>query len=69
MVRAVHLDIVPDMTTQGFIRCFKRFAARRGFPTRVVSDNAKTFKAAARMLEASVKPLTISGYLSDVGVK
>ena len=49
MTRAVHLDIVPDVT---LIRCFKRFTARREFPTRVVSDNAKTFKAASKIVKA-----------------
>ena len=34
MVRAIHLEVVPDLTAQSFIRCFKRFTARRGFPTR-----------------------------------
>ena len=33
IVRAIHLEVVPDLTTQSFIRCFKRFSARRGFPT------------------------------------
>ena len=44
--RAVHLELVPDMTILTFIRCFfKRFTSRRGFPLRIISDNAKTFKA------------------------
>ena len=30
VTRAVHLDIVPDMTAEAFIRCFRRFTARRG---------------------------------------
>ena len=47
-VRAVHLDIVPDMTAQDVIRSFKWFTSRRGFLVRVVTDNTKTFKAAAR---------------------
>ena len=42
VTRAVHLDIVPDMTAEAFIQCFRRFTARRGFPTRMISDNAKT---------------------------
>ena len=47
VTRAVHLGIVPDMTLQAFIRSFKCFTSRRRFPVRIVSDNAKTFKAAA----------------------
>ena len=33
-----------------FLRSFKRFAARRGVPDQIVSDNGKMFKAAARAL-------------------
>ena len=69
VTRAVHLDIVPDMTTEAFIRCFRRFAARRGFPCRMVSDNAKTFKAAAKTISAIVEDPTVTDHLSKVGVK
>ena len=47
--RAVHqdLDLVSDLTATTFMRSFRRFAARRGTPSRIISDNAKTFKSAA----------------------
>ena len=41
--RAVHLEVVPNMTVQAFLRCFRRFTARRSTPLLVVSDNTKTF--------------------------
>ena len=44
--RSVHLELVSDLTAECFIRCFRRFSARRGLPTRIVSDNAKKFKIA-----------------------
>ncbi len=50
VVRAVHLDLVPDQTTPAFRRSFKRFVARRGLPRQIVSDNGKTFKAAAKAI-------------------
>ena len=43
--RAVHLELVPDLSVESFIRAFRRFVARRGTPTLVISDNAKTFRA------------------------
>ena len=52
VTRAVHLDVVPDMTSQAFIRRLKCFTSRRGFPVKMISDNAKTFKSAARTLAA-----------------
>ena len=41
ITRGVHLKLVPDMTTQTFLKSFRRFAARRGIPVQVISDNAK----------------------------
>jgi hypothetical protein len=32
------------------MNCLKRFTARNGVPTMIVSDNAKTFKATERAL-------------------
>ena len=49
--RAVHFEVVPNMTSEAFLRCFKRFVARRSRPSLVVSDNAKTFKSASKELE------------------
>ncbi|CAB4000781.1 PREDICTED: uncharacterized protein LOC100197852 [Paramuricea clavata] len=48
--RAVHLELVPDMSIGGFLRGFKRFMARRGSPDVIIHDNFKTFKAAATVL-------------------
>ena len=42
--RAIHLDLVPDNTTQSFVKSFKRFIGRRGTPSFLISDNGKTFK-------------------------
>ena len=36
--------------TQVFICCLRRFVAHRGIPELIISDNAKTFKAAATQL-------------------
>ena len=51
MTRAVHLDLVEDMSAPTFLRCFKKFVVRRETPALAVSDNAKTFKASAKYLK------------------
>ena len=48
------------MTSETFLRCFRKFVARRSSPSLVVSDNAKTFKSASKDLEK------ITNYPSDV---
>ena len=69
VVRAIHLDVVPDMTTAAFLRSLKRFTARRGLPRKFVSDNGKTFKAAAKTIEAVMRDQDVQQYLSGIGVE
>ena len=64
VTRAIHLDVVDDLSTGAFLRCLKRFAARRGLPLRFLSDNGKTFKAAARFLEGILKDNAIIDHLA-----
>ena len=52
LTRAVHLEIVEDLTSHSFIRCFQRYCSRKGIPKLVVSNNAKTFKNAQKILVA-----------------
>ena len=42
--RAVHLELVPSLSAERFIRALTQFKGRRGIPTLIVSDNGKTFK-------------------------
>ena len=43
--RAIHLELVPDMSIHGFLRGFKGFMAQQGVPDLVISDNFKTFRS------------------------
>lgn len=44
VTRAIHIEIVPNLTTESFMLGFRRFIARRGWCSIIISDNAKTFK-------------------------
>ncbi|XP_070526460.1 uncharacterized protein [Cardiocondyla obscurior] len=50
-VKAVHLEIVSDLTSDAFLAAFKRFIARRGRPECVYSDNGTTFVGANKPLK------------------
>ena len=50
--RAVHLELVPNLTADAFVRSFGRFTSRRGVPKLMASDNAKTFNSAENKLTA-----------------
>jgi hypothetical protein len=54
-VRAVHCELVPDLTTEQFFHAFKRFTARRSFPDEVLSDNGTTFLAARQTIRTIIR--------------
>ena len=53
--RAVHLELVPDCTAEGFLIAMRRFIGLRGKPKTMLSDNAMTFKGADTQLRNLVK--------------
>ena len=69
VTRAVHLELVTDMSADSFIRYLKRFAARRGMPKKILSDNGKSFKAAAVFLKGVFKDQTVIDHLSVSGTE
>ncbi|XP_058449014.1 uncharacterized protein LOC131428975 [Malaya genurostris] len=50
VTKAVHLELVADLSTNAFLSALKRFVARRGKPTVIECDNAKNFVGASREL-------------------
>ena len=51
--RAIHLELTMSMDVTSFINAFTRFLCRRGIPSSVWSDNAKTFKSASGKLSTT----------------
>lgn len=51
VTRAVHLELVESLSLDDFLMAFRRFTARRGLPTIMYSDNAKTFKGADQYIQ------------------
>lgn len=49
--KAVHLELVGDLTTAAFIACLRSFTARRGRPAQLLTDNGTNFVGAHRELE------------------
>ena len=48
--KAVHLELVSDLTTEAFIASLKRLFTRRGISKNIYSDNATNFVGASREL-------------------
>ena len=55
--KAVHLEAVSELSSAAFLAAFKRFAARRGLPKIVYSDNGSNFVGANAELRHHLKEL------------
>ena len=69
LTRAVHLEILPNQTTQEFIQALKRLIARRGRPKVIYSDNAKTFEKASKWIKRVYKDDGMQEFLVTEQVK
>ncbi|XP_072377915.1 uncharacterized protein [Diabrotica undecimpunctata] len=49
--KAIHLELITNLTTDCFLFCLKRFIARRGIPNDIYSDNGSTFVGARNELK------------------
>lgn len=66
--RAIHLETVQSLGVVDFIGAFRRFCARRGLPNTIVSDNAKTFKAASKEIRKLLRSPRLKEYFISKGV-
>ncbi|XP_063830297.1 uncharacterized protein LOC135079574 [Ostrinia nubilalis] len=55
--KAVHLELVTDLSTQSFLAAFRRMCARRGTPRHVYSDNGTNFVGADNILKREYKAI------------
>lgn len=49
-LKAVHLELVTNLSTDAFLAAFDRFVARRGIPAAVYSDCGTNFVGASKRL-------------------
>ena len=50
--RAVHIEVAQSLDTESCPAAVKRFSARRGYPSTIISDNGTYFVGAANELKA-----------------
>ncbi|XP_026322793.1 uncharacterized protein LOC113232331 [Hyposmocoma kahamanoa] len=63
--RAIHLEAVSDLTSQGFIAAFRRFVSRRGHCADLYSDNGLNFVGAAKELTLMLNH-SMTGVLKEI---
>lgn len=66
-VKAVHIELVTDLSSETFLSALYRFIARRGKPTNIFSDNGRCFVGASNELSKFLKEN--SNYLSAQAAK
>jgi hypothetical protein len=57
-IKAVHIELVCDLTTDSFLNALKRFITRRGLCCNIYSDNATNFVGANKQLKEFYQFLT-----------
>ena len=62
--RAMHLEVVDNLTTTFFIMCLRRLAAAKGMPTLILSDNHRTFIAGETFLLDMQQDPPVKEYLA-----
>ena len=68
MTRAVHPELVENLNSSTFINCIRCFSARRGAPSFLVTNNAKTFKASAKFVRKLFKNESVQNHFSSKGI-
>ena len=63
--RAVHLEIVTDLSVATFLQAFRCFSGRKSLPKILISDNASTYMAAAEELQSLFKSKLLTETLNS----
>ena len=63
--RGVHLELTRELLAKVFLQAFRRFCARRGVPSTIMSDNAKTFKFCSKEIEKVMRSEEVHHYLAN----
>ena len=51
ITRAVHLELIEDLSAMNFMNTITKFCATRGTPSLLLMDNAKTYKTLVRLVD------------------
>jgi hypothetical protein len=64
--KAVHMEIVSDLSTEGFLSAFDKFVSRRGLPASVTSDHGLNFVGARNKLSNVIKFLKLQTTQTEI---
>ena len=61
----MHLELTEALSAESFLQAFRRFVSRRGLPSVMISDNAKTFKSAANDIKKIRQSREVQRHLTN----
>ncbi|XP_029165684.1 uncharacterized protein LOC114936606 [Nylanderia fulva] len=64
--KAIHVELVKNCSSAGFLAAFRRFTSRRGLPCKLYSDNGTNFHSAKKKLNSDIEALMKDLSLRDV---
>ncbi|XP_060559755.1 uncharacterized protein LOC132719842 [Ruditapes philippinarum] len=67
--RAVHLELVSNLSAESFLQAFRRFCSRKSVPYVMMSENANTFISASKQLRDLFHSLTVREELNNRGIE
>lgn len=74
VTKAVHLELVSELTSEAFLQSLRRFVARRGKPTNVYSDNGRNYVGANALLKELTSFFNqtakdLSNFAAEIGIQ
>lgn len=67
--KAIHIELVSDLTTAAFMAALDRFIARRAVPGHIHSDNARNFTGASAELKALYQMISSPEFQNTISQK
>lgn len=68
-VKAVHLELVTDLTKEGYMAALNRFIARRGKPRSILSDNGTNFVGTSNEIYRFLQDSNLSSDIAQEGIE
>lgn len=68
-VKAVHIELVTDLTKEGYMSALNRFVARRGKPQSILSDNATNFVGVFNELQQFLNTSNLPSEVAQQGIQ
>ena len=65
LTKALYLEVLPNLETTTLMPSLKRFIAKQGRPSKILSDNERTFVRATKLMKEIQKDNQMQGDLAS----